>query len=195
MLSDCNLGSFGNFFAGTAAGGCNAVILNPISAVKYRIWRREQNRGIFREVTAMYQKGRLHPFVNGLLPTILRDVVFGGCYTSLRLQAQQNEVQPDMANLGAAAVATVASGPLNLARNLQYATKSRQRRRSITSIMRGLIRKVNDRKTFQGKLQVLQQRLRIGWGTARVAVGIAFGQKVYDECMKGLHYFSPELNQ
>ena len=30
------------------------------------------------------------------------------------------------------------------------------------------------------KFSFLQQRLRIGWGTARVAVGMAFGNYVYD---------------
>lgn len=30
-------------------------------------------------------------------------------------------------------------------------------------------------------LSYLQQRLRVGWGTARVAVGMALGQLIFDE--------------
>ena len=176
--------AFYNFLAGTAAGATNAVIINPMSAVKYKTWGREVNRGFWIEAKEMLRKGGLRPFLNGLYPTIVRDLVFGGCYTFLRLEIQYRlQLSNDsqwMANMGAAALATIASGPFNLARNVQYATKSRDTADSMSQVLISLGKELRDQPTVWKKLKHTQQRLRIGWGTARVALGMSFGHWVYD---------------
>ena len=174
-----------NFLAGTAAGAMNACVLNPLSAIKYKTWGREQNRGMWTEATGMLQKsGSLRPFLNGLRSTIYRDVVFGGCYTWTRLQIQWwFQLQPQeqwMANLVAASLATIASGPFNYVRNIQYSTKSSQRSPCTTQVLKDLMHQTKQFSSSYEQLHFLQQRLRIGWGTARVAMGIAFGHAVYD---------------
>jgi hypothetical protein len=177
-------GAFYNFLAGTAAGTANALICNPISAIKYKTWGRDVNKGMWLETKGMLRKGGLRPFGNGLIPTVARDMVFGGCYTFLRLELQYRfELTSDtqwMANLVAAALATVVSGPFNLARNVQYATKSRHVADTVREVLTTLVRETQDLPTGFQKWRHIQNRLRIGWGTARVAVGMAFGHSVYD---------------
>ena len=172
-----------NFLAGLVAGGLNALILNPISALKYKTWGREVNRGMVTEAINMWQKAGHRPFFNGFLPTLLRDVAFGGCYTFLR---HEWNISPDrqwIGNMAAAAVATVVSGPFNLARNVQYGTKSKHAAPTIPQVMAQLRLELTQRDSPLEKWHHLQNRLRIGWGTARVAVGMSFGNYVYDRCM------------
>ena len=179
-------GPWANFLAGTAAGTTNAFILNPITAVKYKTWSRVENTTMLREAITMWKEGGIRPFANGLCPTLCRDVVFGGCYTFLRLELQYYGLPSEYqwaGNMVAAALATVMSGPLNLARNVQYSTESAHERPTIRQVLRQLRFELEMQPTAFSKWRHLQSRLRIGWGTARVAVGMAFGQFVYEEMM------------
>ena len=191
-------GPWANFCVGTGAGLANAIILNPTAAVRYKTWGRDVNRGMLTEVSSMWRKGRIRPFTNGLTPTIWRDVIFGGCYTFLRLELQYHGLPPEkqwLGNILAASVATIASGPFNLARNEQYATKSRQTAPSIQQVFRVLYQQVSSFPTYAEKWNHLQNRLRIGWGTARVAVGIAFGHWFYDEMMWAIEMHEAGLKE
>ena len=179
-------GPWANFLAGTAAGLTNALILNPITAVKYKTWSREQPTTMLREALTMWNKGGIRPFTNGLYPTLCRDIVFGGCYTYVRLELQWYGLPPAYqwaGNMFAAALATVLSGPLNLARNVQYATTSRSDAPNIRQVLMQLHLEWTMKQTLWEKWHHVQSRLRIGWGTARVAVGMAFGQSVYENLM------------
>jgi hypothetical protein len=181
-------GPWANFLAGTGAGMTNALILNPITAIKYKTWSRvtEVKTTMFSEAKTMYLKGGLRPFTFGLGPTLVRDVVFGGCYTYLRLEFQFHGLPPEhqwMGNMAAAALATILSGPLNLARNVQYGTKSRKTAPTIVTVFLTLAQQIKEQPSTLRKWIYLQNRLRIGWGTARVAIGMAFGQFMYEELM------------
>ncbi|KAG7373195.1 mitochondrial carrier protein [Nitzschia inconspicua] len=177
----------GNFLAGTLAGTCNALIVNPISAIKYKSWGREVNRGMATEAVEMFEKGGLRPFGNGLLPTVYRDLVFGGTYTFLRLELQYRlELSQDKqwtANMAAAAMATIVSGPFNLARNVQYATRSKHKADNVSKVLHDFVVETQQQSTLWGKMRFVQNRLRIGWGTVRVAVGMSFGHFVYDRML------------
>ena len=177
-----------NFAAGTAAGAVNAMILNPLSAIRYKTWSRiTYNRGMVQEAMNMLQQGGIGVLYKGLASTLLRDVTFGGCYTFMRLQAQWvYDLPPEyqwMANLFAAALATIVSGPFNLVRNVQYSTKSSEISPTSYEVISELMNETRQIESTPQQLRYLSQRLRIGWGTARVATGMAFGHWVYD----GLH--------
>lgn len=180
-----------NFLAGTAAGSVNALIVNPVSAVKYKTWGRDVNRGMIQEALEMLRKGGIRTFSNGMIPTVLRDLVFGGCYTFLRFELSYHlQLANDYqwcANFVAAALATIASGPFNLARNVQYSTKSRQVADSVTEVLTTFVRETQSQPTVTHALKHVQNRLRLGWGTARVAVGMSFGHYVYDE-LHGIYF-------
>lgn len=175
-----------NFLVGSAAGSVNAIILNPLSAIKYRMWgKEEKERGMIQEAKYMWQRGGASPFFHGLVPTFWRDVVFGSTYTFLRFQLKDSEYtggeQAQWAsNMGAAALATVISGPFNLARNVQFATGSTEARPSISDVIINLFAKAAEKESMLEQLKYLQNRLRVGWGTFRVAAGMALGQQVYD---------------
>lgn len=182
-------GPWANMLAGTGAGMTNALLLNPITTVKYKTWSRSTmvRTSMYKEARNMYRKGGIRPFTNGLRPTLCRDVVFGGCYTYLRLELQYyGRLTPEyqfVGNMVAAALATVLSGPFNLARNVQYATKSKHLAPSIQDVLYTLAEEVKSQPTSYRKWVHVQNRLRIGWGTVRVAIGMAFGQWVYEELM------------
>ena len=179
--------AFANFLAGTLAGSTNALIVNPITAIKYKSWGREVNRGMMKESMEMFRKGGLRPFGNGLVPTVLRDLCFGGTYTFLRLELQYLlQLTPDQqwgANMAAAAMATIVSAPFNLVRNVQYATRSRDKADTISKILHNFMKEARNHETAWQSARYIQNRLRIGWGTVRVAVGMAFGHLIYDSLM------------
>lgn len=175
-----------NFLVGSAAGSVNAIILNPLSAIKYRMWgKEEKERGMMQEAKHMWRRGGVTPFFHGFIPTILRDVVFGGTYTFIRFQLKDSDYSGGeraqwASNMGAAAFATVISGPFNLARNIQFATGTMEVRPTITSVVLNLFARAAQKEGVIDRLKHLQNRLRIGWGTLRVAAGMALGQQVYD---------------
>ena len=171
-----------HFIAGTAAGAANAIVLNPLSAIKYRTWQREVSQGMWREALGMLQKaGNLRPFWNGLLPTLYRDVAFGGCYTYLRFHIQRvGRLEQWQANILAAACATIVSGPFNYVRNIQYGTRSQERALSTWSILVDLWWEAAGQKDLVRRVRFIMTRLRMGWGTARVALGMSLGHTIYD---------------
>jgi hypothetical protein len=73
-------------------------------------------------------------------------------------------------------------------RNVQYATMSKKLAPTIPQVLTRLAEQTAAKKTIGKKLRFLQSRLRIGWGTARVAVGMAFGNHIYDQCMMAFEY-------
>ena len=191
-----------HLLAGMAAGSVNAILVNPFAAVKYKTWGRSHgiNRGIVQEVYDMHNKGGLRPlFINGLAATILRDLTFGGCYTFLRLELHYkiNYITDEnqwIANVIAASVATIISGPFNLVRNIQYSTKSRHVADSVVVVLQDFNTEISERQSILGKLKHIQNRLRLGWGTVRVAGGMAFGQILYDE-LHGMYQDKQQLEE
>jgi hypothetical protein len=122
---------------------------------------------------------------------LTRDVVFGGVYTTCRLQIQWHaDLSPEQqwqGNMAAAGIATLLASPFNYARNVQYATSSRASQPGTVAILRHLAREVmqvDGGASWRRRLGLLQQRLRIGWGTLRVALGMSFAHSVYDALQK-----------
>ena len=185
------------WIAGSLAGVASSVILNPLQAVKYRTWGKDESIAFWKEVRVMYRRRGISPFLNGLVARTVRDVAFGAVYASCRKRwketlpiptSLQYIVDPSVAaNTLAAALATVISGPFNYVQNMQYATSSRKAQYSIPSVLKHLARETMQQKSFVQSVLFLQQRLRIGWGTARVAGGMAFGNFLYDRCARITH--------
>lgn len=180
-----------SFIAGNAAGAINGLLLNPLSAVKYQCWGSGEPLPVLLVAKRMFaDSGRsLLPFVRGTCATVVRDVVFGGSFALVKfglteLQAgvdDEHRARPLMSSMSASLIAggcaTVLSGPFNYARNMQYATPSSVRRApSSLSLLRDLFARA---RLEPFPLVFLQTQLRLGWGTARVAVGMMVGWEVY----------------
>ena len=177
------------FCIGMLAGSISGVLTNSTSAIKYHTWGKD-GRTFFSSAYEMWTLGGIKPFIKGTKATVLRDTTFGCSYEVLRhltryqLEKYQNNNKKNLnfyCNLIAALVATIASGPFNYARTIQYATPPNQPTLLITQILKNLWHESTMQSTHSGgRLGFFQQKLRIGWGTLRVGVGMGVGQAVFD---------------
>lgn len=168
-----------NFVIGTLAGVGNGMILNGLSVVKYHTWGAD-NRKFITSLRTIVQKGGVSIIFKGMNATIARDCVFGCIYEVTRHWLQSwtpNQKSMLLSNMVSAACATVVSGPFNYARNIKYGTSSALKPPPTLQIIKSLIVEASQ---TDAPLRFLQRRLQIGWGTARVAVGMAFAQMVFD---------------
>jgi hypothetical protein len=119
----------------------------------------------------------------------LRDTIFGLTYEVLRTSLRKHtfslgarEYKPSQfsSNIAAGLAATIVSGPLNYARNMQYATKAHKVPPSIASSIVQLVSEASAQAGLRERLVLLQQRLGVGWGSARVALGMASGQLLFE---------------
>lgn len=180
-----------NFIVGTSAGVITAVMSNGLAAVKYQTWGKD-NRKVLPSVMKMYNEGGLKPFFKGTTSTLARDISFGGTYEVLRHMLRENinatANHHFLFDFTAAFIATVVSATFNYTRNMQYASNPSKPSPSINSLCVSLYR---DTKQFSGlhRYHFLQRKLRIGWGTLRVGMGMAVGQWLFENsrsCLESL---------
>ena len=183
------------FLAANLAGALNGFLLNPISVVKYHQWGLDEaaQKGYFASAKALVAErgGSFRPLIRALETTIARDVVFGAVFATTRgalAKPLADVVDPlvggpgtasFMASMIAAALATVCSSPLNYVRNVKYASSNAVRSPSILSVLSAF---ANELRSVDSPLRHVIARFHIGWGTARVAVGMAVGWELYDLC-------------
>lgn len=191
-----NLGinqTLSQFFVGMTAGSIGGILTNSIAAIKYHTWGQE-NASFRSSIHEMWGLGGIKPFLKGTTATMTRDMVFGSTYEMLRSLMSStvkksedktaHEHPPSLEfihNATAAGVATIVSSPFNYVRNMQYATppnlKPPTTKEALTNVWN---ESKNSQRSFLGRMSFFQQQFRIGWGTARVAVGMAVGQKLFN---------------
>jgi len=177
----------GNFLAGQATGFVTAVTLNPLSVLRFRCWGTENSvlQGL-REIAR--SGGPVNIFkaiTKGTFATLCRDVIFGVTFCCLRSQITREERRSwrgFVFDLSSAALATIGSSPFNYCRNSIYYTAADQKPPSIPECLRH-VSKCDGKSGFQA-FMYLQNRLRIGWGTARVAFGMALSSQIYEMCLE-----------
>ena len=74
---------------------------------------------------------------------------------------------------------SVGSSAFNYARIMQYTTEHDQSGRSTPKILGRLVAETSQQPR---PLVYLSQRLCVGWGTLRVATGMAMAAQLYDRC-------------
>lgn len=191
-----------NFLVGMGAGVCNGAVLSPLAAVKYHSWGKEGAR-FLETARGMAANGGVRPFFKAINATAVRDMTFGCVYEVGRVMIRrsvgsywhgiegsrekersgqhQSETVAAVANMTAAGLATGLSAPLNYARNMKLATPATQTPPTTAAALRDLWRDtIREPGGLPRKASFLQERLRVGWGTARVAVGMAMGQWLFD---------------
>lgn len=77
--------------------------------------------------------------------------------------------------------ATILSSPLNYVRTIQYSTPPSVTHKKMYVVFREIIHEIRSLKNHStsDKFHYVQDKLKIGWGTARVCCGVAFGGYVY----------------
>eukprot|EP00298_Acanthocystis_sp_HF-20_P007251 c16887_g1_i1.p1 GENE.c16887_g1_i1~~c16887_g1_i1.p1 ORF type:complete len:274 (+),score=97.60 c16887_g1_i1:23-844(+) len=180
-----------SFVAGTIAGSVNAVILNPLSIMKYQSWGTNHQGRIISAAKHIFQEAGLKGFMHGAKATICRDMIWGGVYNLLRsevfpnihFQLQNKDQQLHWAffsNTIAALIATIIASPLNYVRNVHYGTHV-SKKKSIRDALNVLW---TESKSAPSRLNYFRKRFVIGWGTLRVGFGMGFASQVYDFCSK-----------
>jgi hypothetical protein len=171
------------FITGATAGTVSAILTNPASVVKYHAWGKS-NLTFWTSLRQLYRQGGIYSFTRGAFATINRDFIFGAVYEVIRHSIRQENASPPTkfaSDLIASSTATLASGPLNYARNIQYATAPDMKVKSILIILQSLW--LESKGFAHSPMQLLnffQQRFRVGWGTGRVGVGMTAGQLLFD---------------
>ena len=131
----------------------------------------------------MYKKGGVSLFFIGSTATILRDLTFGGVFSLMRHELTHKKkisrTETFLIDLFSASTATILSAPLNYVRNMQFAANPEDVPQSISQHLRSLWVDCFNEKDILVRAKILQRKLRIGWGTARVGCGMAFGSAVY----------------
>lgn len=162
------------------------------------------------------QQGGIRHFFVGTAATVQRDLVFGGTFAVLRheiipyiyfhhiLSSEKGNLKAKrqsnssstgntvlktdfFINVVSGMIATLLSSPINYVRNIHYATGPNERIKSSFEILRELYRDAKNEASIIDCFVLLQRRLRLGWGTARVGVGMAFGAKIYELCAAVIH--------
>lgn len=177
------------FCIGIGAGAASGALNNPISAVKYHVWG-DTNRSFYSSARQMWSSGGIEPFFNGALATMGRDMIFGSVYEVLRTLIRAELLKHDcglkksrldfISDSAAACVATIASGPLNYVRNQQYKTPPHIKSPTAGTVLKNVWNESKKCPAFLARMGFFQQKFQVGWGTARVTVGWAVSQKVFD---------------
>ena len=172
---------YSTVLAGNFAGVTSGVVLNSLCVVKYGNWGSEVSA--LQTAKLLFRRGGIRTFFNATGTTAMRDAIFGTVYAGIRYQIASSEspskYQSMFASVVAGGTGTVISSPLNYARNMKYAAgTSGLPAPSISLIFSELL---SDTMKQKGRyLSYLQGRLRVGWGTARVGIGMAAGFELYE---------------
>mmetsp|Transcript_43413 Transcript_43413/g.114804 ORF Transcript_43413/g.114804 Transcript_43413/m.114804 type:complete len:282 (-) Transcript_43413:12-857(-) len=182
---------------GPAAGAMMALLLNPLSLIKYHTWGvTEERRWFMTTARRLYRDAGPMVFARAAFSSALRDATFGLCF-GLRKHFPRAGGEPATptqefaAAIGCAAAGTALSSPFNYVRNMTYAEQSHVPLESFRSaytfwrrVLGELAKEAREHPTLRGRVSFLQGRLRLGWGTARVAVGMAITDQIYSTCCR-----------
>lgn len=163
----------------------NAIFLTPIAAVRYAGWG-QPDKSSLEIIRGLYQGKVSGQWRRGVAATVTRDVVFGAFFAGMRFFNRQtqdgkerNAWTKGALDFSSAAAATVFSAPFNYVRNMQFNCPIERRAPKMGDVLSMLIR---DSKHSARPLRFLQSRLRLGWGTGRVASGMALSSFMYEKC-------------
>lgn len=176
--------------AGQLAGIANAVVLAPFSFVKFQTWGLPDGKRSFLRTARMIRKrAGAKVFFRGLPATVMRDALFGGIFSGMRQSLRSRAVVRKYtgtqylnaahicADFVAAGVATTVSSPLNYARNMQFGCSLKEPAPTTLAVLVQLRRETP--RGFAGGSLFLLQRMKVGWGTLRVAGGMALAAKIF----------------
>ena len=138
----------------------------------------------------MWSHGGIKPFMKGISATVSRDTTFSIIYEVLRHSGPDPKNQESFwqfaHNASAAGVATLFSGPLNFVRNMQYATPPNVQPPTSSKVLGDIWNESKSCESLPSRAGFFMRRFQVGWGTMRVAVGMAGGQKIFEEIHSAL---------
>lgn len=182
----------GRVYGGPLAGMVNGCLLNPLSLIKHQTWGADESRPFWSQWAQLRRSAGYGVVLRGMVPGVVRDGVFGFIFAMRKsvLTEDCSKVTQFWTSSVFAAAATAASSPFNLVRNLCYARACdeplvswSQRRKHWQMIVEDIFEGTRSQSTLRAKTSHMLNRLMIGWGTARVAVGMALSDILYSWCV------------
>lgn len=164
--------------SGIAIGSLNGTVCHILSAVKLNMWSdTSANSTFLSTVKHMHTNHGYRGFTKAIHITVMRDgFLFGTIYEIGRFAGNNSFI----INMLSAGIGTTVASPVNYCRNMKFSNNNishNDPKYSVINILKGLKHDiVNHEKPFYH----LCSRLCIGWGTLRVAVGMALNQALFD---------------
>lgn len=188
------------FAVGLFAGLTSGALLHPGNVVKFVMWG--DDKATFWNTYSQLKRRGWQSFSIGLRASLMRDMAFGFSFSGSRaviidrfqwvdqqIQQQQSPLAliPDRCTWCEALAATVSGGlaviltsPFNYARNMQLAKAlEKEQPPTIREVLTGLHKQTMKQTTILHRIQYLQDRLKVGWGSLRVATGMGLGLILY----------------
>lgn len=165
------------------ASGLIGLLTSPVSAAKQQYWNSDKKTGIFKFAAEMYKIGGFYGFIRGTIITIERDMLFGLIFGYLSFT--YNKKKYFLLDTSFATIATVASSPFNYVRIMKYKTESNVYISSF-AILEDLVKIVKTEcpnNFLKQIIYIFQKKFNVGWGSARVGIGMALSRQLY-ECFK-----------
>ena len=183
------------FGVGLSVGSMTGMTTNGLYAVRFQTWGNPGS-SFASSAYKMWSHGGVKPFIKGITATVARDATFGVIYEVLRNWGNDQDTQKNthqfLRNASAAAVATGFSSPLNYVRNVQYATPPDQTPPKMMQALSDIWHESKSVEPLLSRLGFFHQRFKFGWGTARVAAGIAASQEIFTWAREKLSDASPD---
>ena len=186
-----------NMIGGMVGGAVMSSMLNPLSVIRFQCWLHHTT--FSTEVSNLWKGRGFKNFSKGLVATLIRDIVFGGVYSSTRHwtffgcldhdESGYNYAQEFVWNGASALVATTASSPFNYIRNIQFATPSNEIPLTMWELTKQISNGFRQTRGIKNKFDFLQIRFKFGWGTLRVGLGMALGSQAYEYCLRTIPQF------
>lgn len=189
------------FCVGMASGAIYALVAHPLATIKYYTWGNN-NRNFFSSTAEMWKHGGVKSFKNGAPVTIARDMAYGSTYEILRhlfrakFTTKHDKFQQFLCDASASGMAAIAASPLNYVRSKQLGTDAGKKAPTIRQALKQVWQESKAHKSVISWLRFYQLRFGIGWGTARVAVGMGASQLTFGFFQKQLTpYFQDGIDQ
>lgn len=162
------------------ASGLIGLSTSPVSAAKQQYWNSDQKIGIFKFAKQMYKIGGPYAFVRGTTVTVMRDMKFGLIFGYMSFT--HNKEKKFLIDAPFATIATIASSPYNYIRVMKYKTECNVHTSSF-EILRDLVKIVQKEcphGVWRQIIYIFHNKLNVGWGSARVGLGMAFSRQLYE---------------
>lgn len=155
-----------------------AALTHWVSIIK--IWQFNNNISgpALQHAQRMKAQYGVSIFFRGMPYTCLRDSLFAGIFFPLSEKYNPNkDFDKDMV---IATLASAIGAPVNYARNEIFFNLT-QKPRSLRSLLQKLGNELSEKKTLSSKVNhLLFTRFCLGFGTARVGIGMAFARTTYE---------------
>jgi hypothetical protein len=175
-----------NIIYGSSIGLVNATINHPMAMIRFKQWSTPNSSYMQLAYSIAHNYGA-KGFLCGIQATIARDLLFGAIYEPTRQALRRRPIfegHSFFADTCAGTIAVMSSAPFNYARNYIFHHSHKGQPPSIATAFKHLSNQLlQPKQSIFESGKILKNALQIGPASLRFALGMAFGQWIYDSCM------------